>query len=66
MFATGLGIAGQLPYIKQLIQDHKNRKIKTQRIALFWQVERENHSVWANEWIDELLEHDQGKYVRLY
>jgi hypothetical protein len=42
LFATGIGIAGQLPYVKQLLDGYKNCEVRTRRIALFWQVDSES------------------------
>ncbi len=41
LFATDVGIAGQLPYVKQLLDGYHNCQIKTRRIALFWEVRLE-------------------------
>lgn len=38
LFATGIGIAGQLSYVSQLLRDYQSYETKTRRIALFWQV----------------------------
>jgi predicted ferric reductase len=54
LFATGIGIAGQLPYITRLLEGYRNCEVKTRRIALFWEVESEcKHSPIsgsANHW----------------
>ena len=42
MFATGIGIAGHLPYIKDLIIGYQNCHVKTQRILLIWQTHKES------------------------
>lgn len=39
MFASGLGIVAQLPYIKQLLHDGAQCKTRTKRIHLIWQLE---------------------------
>jgi predicted ferric reductase len=41
LFATGIGIAGQLPYVENLLEGYHNCEVKTRRIALFWEVESE-------------------------
>lgn len=41
MFATGIGIAGQLPYIKRLFEDRDIGKTQTQKIFLYWEIESE-------------------------
>ena len=41
LFASGIGIAAQLPYVRQLLQQHYAWVAKTRRIALFWEMESE-------------------------
>ena len=41
MFATGIGIAGHLPYIKELISGYNNCAVKTRRIRLVWQIKEQ-------------------------
>lgn len=41
LFATGIGIAAQLSYIRNLLEGHQHRKVTAQRIALFWEIESE-------------------------
>jgi len=59
LFATGIGIAGQLPYIRRLLEGHNNREVKTGRISLFWQVNKECDEGWVNEWMKQLLKLDK-------
>lgn len=39
MIATGIGIAAQLPYLKELIWGFNYCNIRTRRIYLVWQLE---------------------------
>lgn len=41
LFATGIGIAGQLPYVTQLLEGYHNCEVKGRRIALFWEMDSE-------------------------
>ena len=41
MFASGIGIAGQLPHIKELVTGYNNCTVCTQRIKLIWQLDKE-------------------------
>jgi hypothetical protein len=41
LFATGIGIAGQLPYVRPLLENFHNFDAKARRIALFSQVDSE-------------------------
>jgi len=42
LFATDIGITGQLSYVDQLLDGYHNCEVKTRRISLFWQVESES------------------------
>jgi predicted ferric reductase len=42
LFATGIGIAGQLPYITQLLDGYYNFGEKNRKIALFWELDSES------------------------
>ncbi|KAH6704163.1 hypothetical protein BKA61DRAFT_560084 [Leptodontidium sp. MPI-SDFR-AT-0119] len=44
MFATGIGIAGHIPYIKDLISGYNNCEVRTRRILLVWQINKESES----------------------
>jgi predicted ferric reductase len=41
MFATGIGIAGHIPYIKELISGYNNCIVKTRRIRLLWEIKEQ-------------------------
>ncbi|KAI9767639.1 MAG: hypothetical protein M1840_005510 [Geoglossum simile] len=63
LFATGIGIAGQLPYVKQLLEGYHNCEVKTRRIALFWEMDSEFHSGWVADMMKELLERDTDRIL---
>lgn len=76
MFATGIGIAGQLPYIKDLISGYNNCAVKTRRIRLVWEIKEQcelhprltpaivslllGQERWVKNWMQELLDSDTG------
>ena len=41
MFATGIGIAGQMPHIKEIITGYNDCTLCTRRIMLIWQLDKE-------------------------
>jgi predicted ferric reductase len=63
MFATGMGIAAHMPYLKELIHGRQECKVRTGRISLIWQLDRESDQDWVQKWMDELLQADSS-YVR--
>jgi predicted ferric reductase len=42
LFATGMGIAGQLPYVTQLLERYHSCGITNRKIALFWELDSES------------------------
>ncbi len=44
MFATGIGIAAQVPYIKQLLKGFQEYRVRTKSILLIWQLDKESNS----------------------
>ena len=42
MFATGIGIAAQVPYIKQLLRGFQEYRVRTKSILLVWQLDKES------------------------
>jgi len=56
LFATGIRIAGQLPYVAQLLQGYLEGKVKTRRIALFWEVESERKSSYRSVSVSALTD----------
>ncbi|KAJ5927149.1 hypothetical protein N7516_008922 [Penicillium verrucosum] len=60
MVATGIGIAAQLPYLKELLDGHDNAQVRTQKISLVWQVDREGDWESARDWLQSLVAQDNG------
>ncbi|KAK5131626.1 hypothetical protein LTR04_004905 [Oleoguttula sp. CCFEE 6159] len=74
MVASGIGIASQIPFIKELLKGCKNHTVRTRRIFLVWQLDKESKRAesssqsavlidpgdrdWVCEWMDELLAND--------
>ena len=42
LIATGVGIAHQTAYARRLLEEHHKWNTKTQRVALFWEMEKES------------------------
>ncbi|KAL6716962.1 hypothetical protein ACLMJK_004875 [Lecanora helva] len=69
MFATGIGITAQVPYVKQLLKGFQSYRVRTKSILLVWQLDNESDQEWVQEWMSELLSEDKGAYIlriRLY
>ena len=44
MFASGIGIAAQIPYIKAVLEGFRDFKVRTRSILLVWQLNKESES----------------------
>lgn len=80
MFASGIGIAAQIPYIKELLAKGEDWRVCTRKILLVWQLDKESKYIsikvfesadraddqdWVQDWMDQLLATDEGGYVRV-
>ena len=45
MFASGIGIATCMPYLKELIRGYREYKVRTKSILLVWQLSKESKSI---------------------
>jgi len=80
MITSGVAIAAHMPYIKELVEGYRLRKVRTRRLLLVWQVERRRecvtltrspllttrpeHTAWVKSWMEEVLPKDR-EYVGL-
>ncbi|KAJ5220852.1 uncharacterized protein N7469_009739 [Penicillium citrinum] len=60
MICTGIGISAQLPYAKEILrrQATGDSSLRKQRVTIIWIMEKEYHSDWVCDWMDQLLEKD--------
>ncbi|KAF5535135.1 FAD-binding domain-containing protein [Fusarium mexicanum] len=66
LFATGIGIAGQLPYMKEQLHLYREWRTQTRRHVLFWEMDAEEYRYWVNEWINEILSWNIAYEIHLY
>ncbi|KAM0267601.1 hypothetical protein ACHAQH_010098, partial [Verticillium albo-atrum] len=62
-FATGIGIAGQLSHVAQLLRGYDDCGVKTKRVTLFWQVDSEIQLGWVADRMQQLREQDEKSQV---
>lgn len=60
MVTTGIGIAAQLPYIKELVQMRREAGVRTQRICLVWQLDQTGDYECTRDWLQHLVKQDDG------
>ncbi|KAJ9419916.1 hypothetical protein QL093DRAFT_2375269 [Fusarium oxysporum] len=66
LFATGIGIAGQLPYMNEQLRLYREWRTKTRRHVLYWEIEAEEYRYWVNEWINDILSWNIDYDIQLY
>ncbi|KAF4451421.1 FAD-binding domain-containing protein [Fusarium austroafricanum] len=66
LFATGIGIAGQLPYVTELLEGYNNYEVRTRRIALFWQVDSEIQTALVADRMQQLLKQDTDRILDIH
>ncbi|KAH7345846.1 ferric reductase transmembrane component 3, partial [Plectosphaerella cucumerina] len=63
LFATGIGIAGHLSHVAQLLRGYCDCGVKTKRVTLFWQVDSEIQLGWVADRMQQLLEQDEKSQI---
>ena len=64
MFASGVGILGHLPYMKDLIEQRNRFRIKTRDVLLIWYMERSEEHELVQSFMTSLLKRDKAKVDR--
>lgn len=60
MVATGIGIASQLAYIKELLDGRDKAEVRTRRISLVWQLDRVGDYESARDFLQMLVVQDKS------
>ncbi|PGG96165.1 hypothetical protein AJ79_09696 [Helicocarpus griseus UAMH5409] len=62
MFATGIGITAQIPFIKEVMESRLRWKSPTRRLFVVWEVDPYDQFSCVFGKVQELLDRDQGNY----
>ncbi|OJD25847.1 hypothetical protein ACJ73_02783 [Blastomyces percursus] len=62
MFATGIGITAQIPFIKKVMESRSRWKPPTRRLLVVWEIDHYDQFSWVFDKVQELLNRDQGNY----
>ncbi|QSS51642.1 hypothetical protein I7I53_07010 [Histoplasma capsulatum var. duboisii H88] len=72
LFATDIGVAGQLPYVRDLLRIFisagksmmdRGGGLRRYRITLLWEISEECYQDWVRDWIDQLYEEDDKSLI---
>jgi hypothetical protein len=55
MLASGIGIAAQIPYLKEFINGRKERALSVQSVLLVWEIDSISERSHAPEWSFNLM-----------
>ncbi|VUC19784.1 unnamed protein product [Clonostachys rosea] len=63
LFAGGVGVTHQVPYVKDLVAGYANGTVATRRILLVWTIQSPEHLEWIRPWMTEVLGMDKRRDV---
>lgn len=55
LFAGGIGITHQVPYVKHLVAGFADGSVSTRKITLVWVLKSSDHLEWIRPWMAEIL-----------
>ena len=63
LFAGGVGITHQLPFVRELVVGFANGTAAVRRIALIWTIQSPEHLEWIRPWMTSVLALDRRRDV---
>ena len=63
LFASGVGITHQLPYVKELIDGYTNGTVAIRRLTLVWVVPGTECLEWVRPWMHQILAMEKRREV---
>jgi predicted ferric reductase len=55
LFAGGVGISHQVPYVRDLVAGFANGTVATRKVILVWVIQNPEHLEWIRPWMTEIL-----------
>ena len=55
LFAGGVGITHQIPYVRQLVQGFSDHTVAARRVSLIWIIQSPEHLEWIRPWMTQIL-----------
>lgn len=63
LFASGVGITHQMPYVRDLVQGYADGTVATRKITLVWVVPHTECLEWVRPWMHEILGMEKRREV---
>jgi predicted ferric reductase len=63
LFAGGIGISHQVPYVRDLVAGFANGTVATRKVILVWVIQNPEHLEWIRPWMTEILTMEKRRDV---
>lgn len=63
LFAAGVGITHQMPYVRHLVNGFAQGTSATRRVTLVWILQSPEHLDWIRPWMEPILAMDKRREV---
>lgn len=63
LFAGGVGVTHQVPYVRDLVAGFASGTVATRKILLVWTIQSPEHLEWIRPWMTEILSMDRRRDV---
>ncbi|MCJ1351456.1 MAG: hypothetical protein MMC33_001440 [Icmadophila ericetorum] len=63
LFAGGVGITHQVPFVRSLVTGFSNGTIAARRVTLVWIIQSPEHLEWIRPWMTEILALDRRRDI---
>lgn len=63
MFAGGVGITHQVPYVRDLVNGFANGTVAARRVILVWVIQSPEHLEWIRPWMTSILALDKRRDI---
>jgi len=63
LFAGGVGVTHQVPYVRELVHGFAQGTVATRRVLLVWTIQSPEHLEWIRPWMTEILGMDKRRDV---
>lgn len=61
LFAGGVGVTHQVPYVRELVAGFAQGTVATRKILLVWTIQSPEHLEWIRPWMTEILAMDKRR-----
>lgn len=61
LFAGGVGVTHQVPYVRELVAGYAAGTVATRKILLVWTIQSPEHLEWIRPWMTEILSMDKRR-----